>query len=488
MTAYDDLSKDNSKDTANFIRLALQDYVNSGETAGPDTSQVFMKEFKKEKVQKLTPDIDDVNAQKRVVDVEQGDLRFRADFLTELDGRGAKGQNLDEMMVNIARTYFNAGVGTFDIISDQQNNNPKNGDAEGPGLEAVDAKQRFQLDDKAIVNGGGLVTASEHDSGKFLVRLGHDSGLPNLNNSAGDLEEIQLRFADKHDALEYAAFARLVFDMLSGDVDLVHGDQIEGTADGIRGGLGDEAEAKMQQVIDNDRFDFTDWAFDDAGQDVRKDTAQFLRGAVEADGTDLGAVYVKVEEAVKTESLQFGSSKADIESGDLSFTSKGMAALTGQAHASLDEVLLDAGRDVFGANTQFFDDKPEDGSDDADQLFQLDDSAIVAGDGTVSLRTSGNPNYDFTVDLGIVGDKNEMRLTFGDGNDLADTWAALADAKQFAAFAEITMAILSGDIEKSGSDYSAKGGYTPDIGGDVAYLANDLVTEFLATDDFGLFV
>ena len=487
MTAYDDLSKDNSKDTANFIRLALQDYVNSGETAGPDTSQVFMKEFKKEKVQKLTPDIDDVNAQKRVVDVEQGDLRFRADFLTELDGRGAKGQNLDEMMVNIARTYFNAGVGTFDIISDVQNNNPAGGDAEGPGLEDGDAKQRFQLDDEAIVNGGGLVGVSEW-AGEYRVQLGHDSDLPNLNNSAGDLEEIQLRFADKHDALEYAAFARLVFDMLSGDVDLVHGDQIEGTADGIRGGLGAEAEAKMQQVIDNDRFDFTDWAFDDAGQDVRKDTAQFLRGAIEADGTDLGAVYVKVEEAVKTESLQFGSSKADIESGDLVFRSDGMEALTGRKGATLDEVLIDAAREVFGANTQFFDDNPEAGSDDADQLFQLDDSAIVAGDGTVSLRTSGNPNYDFTVDLGIVGDKNEMRLTFGDGNDLADTWAALADAKQFAAFAEITMAILSGDIEKSGSDYSAKGGYTPDIGGDVAYLANDLVTEFLATDDFGLFV
>jgi len=483
MTAFDDLTKDNSKDAANFIRLALQDYVNSGETAGPDTSQVFVKEFKKDKEQKLTPDIDDVNAQKRVVDVEAGDLRFVSHFLTELDGRGAKSQNLDEMMVNIARTYFKAEVGTFDIISDQQNNNPADSDAEGPGLEDGDAKQRFQLDDEAIVNGGGLVGVSEW-AGEYRVQLGHDSDLPNLNNSAGDLEEIQLRFADKDDALEYAAFARLMFDMLSGDVDLVHGDQIEGTADGIRGGLGDEAEAKMQQVIDNDRFDFTDWAFDDAGAAVLTDAAQFIRGAVEADGTHLGQVFVKVEEAVKTESLEAGpSAEADIESGDLSFTSKGMAALTGQAHASLDEVFIDAGRDVFGAKN-FFDDNPEAGSDDADHLFQLDDSAVVAGNGTVTLSASKNPNNDFRVDLGQTGDSNEIRLVFGDGND---PWAALDDAKEFAAFAEITMAILSGDIEKSGSDYVAKDGYKPDIGGDVAYLANDLVTDFLATDDFGLF-
>jgi len=484
MSAFDDLTKDNSKDAANFIRLALQDYVNSGETAGPDTSQVFVKEFKKDKEQKLTPDIDDVNAQKRVVDVEAGDLRFVSHFLTELDGRGAKSQNLDEMMVNIARTYFNAEVGTFDIISDQQNNNPADSDAEGPGLEDGDAKQRFQLDDEAIVNGGGLVGVSEWQ-GEYRVQLGHDSDLPNLGNSAGDLEEIQLRFADKHDALEYAAFARLMFDMLSGDVDLGGSGDITGTADGIRGGLGDEAEAKMQRVIDNDRFDFTDWAFDDAGQDSMTDAAQFVQGALGAAGTSIGQIFVKVEEAVKTESLEFGSAEADIESGDLSFTSKGMAALTGEAHASLDELFIDAGREVFGAKGQFFDDNPEAG--DADGLFQLDDSAVVAGEGTVHLRASGNPNYDFTVDLGVVGDKDEMRLTFGDGDDASDNAASLEDAEQFAAFAEITMAILSGDIEKSGSDYVAKDGYTPDIGGDVAYLANDLVIDFLATDSFDLF-
>jgi hypothetical protein len=166
-----------------------------------------------------------------------------------------------------------------------------------------------------------------------------------------------------------------------------------------------------------------------------------------------------------------------------------MAALTGQNHASLDDVFIDAGREVFGANTQFFDDNPEAG--DAEDLFQLDDSAIVAGEGTVSLRESGNKNYDFTVDLGIDGDKNEMRLTFGSGpnNDPGGTDDATSkmNAEQFAAFAEITMAILAGEIEKSGHDYYAKGGYTPDIGGDAAAGANQLVTDFLATDDFGLF-
>lgn len=487
MSAYDDLTSDNSRDTANFIREALQDYVNSGETAGPDTSQVFMKQFKKEKIQKLTPDIDDPNAQKRVVDVEEGDLRFRADFLTELDGRGAKSQNLDEMLVNVARTYFNAGDGPFDIISDGQNNNPANSDAEGPGLEDGDAKFRYQLDDEAIVNGGGLVGVSEHGSDQFLVRLGHDTndtGLPNLNNSAGDLEEIQLRFDNKHDALEYAAFARLTFDMLSGDVDRTGSGDIVGHADGIRGSLGDEAEAKMQRVIDTDRFDFTAWAFEDAGQDTRNDVAQFIKGAVEADGTSLGQVFVKVEEAVKTESLEFGPrAEASIESGDLAFTSSGMAALTGDKHASLDEVLIDAAREVFGANGQFF----LGGDDSAD----LDDSAIVGGKGTVALATSGNPNYDFVVRLGIDGVGNEVTLTFGSGpnNDPDDNDDATSEmnAKQFAAFAEITFAILAGEIEKTGSDYKSVDGYTSDIAGDAATGANDLVTQFLADDDFSLF-
>ena len=112
----------------------------------------------------------------------------------------------------------------------------------------------------------------------------------------------------------------------------------------------------------------------------------------------------------------------------------------------------------------------------------------MEGNGKVTLSESKNPNNDFRIDLGQTGDSNEIRLVFGDGKDGSDDAASQMDAEQFAAYAEITMAILSGDIEKSGSDYFAKGGYTPDIGGDAAAGANQLVTDFLATDDFGLFV
>jgi hypothetical protein len=474
-TAFDDLTNDNSNDAANFIRLALQDYVNSGESDGPNTSQVFVKEFKKEKVQNLAPDVDtDLK-----VDVEAGDLRFRADFLTELDGRGAKGQNLDELMVNIARSYFDAG----DLIGTDKESSVNNGSEEGSGQETDDAPNRFQLDDKAIVDGGGKVALNDLGGGTFEVRLGHDIA----SKTGQDPDEIKLRFDNADKAAEFAAFAQLTFDMLSGEIDLGgSGDIGEAEVTRIAGNADYLAEAKMQHVIDTDRFDFTDWAFDDAGENTRIDVAQFIQGAIEADGTSLGQVFVKVEEAVTTEDLEKGpSAKADIESGDLSFTSSGMTTLTGDKHASLDEVLIDAARGVFDAKN-FFDDNPEAG--DAEDLFQLDDSAVVDGEGTVTLSESKNPNNDYRVDLGQTGDSNEIRLVFGDGSDQSDDTASLDDAEQFAAFAEITMAILSGDIKKSGSDFKAVGGYNPDIGGDAAEDANELVTDFLETDNFDLFM
>lgn len=80
------------------------------------------------------------------------------------------------------------------------------------------------------------------------------------------------------------------------------------------------------------------------------------------------------------------------------------------------------------------------------------------------------------VNLGGSGDTTGM--ADGIRGNLGDE----AEAKR------ATFAILSGDIGKSGADFSAKSGYMPDVGGDAAAGANNLVTGFLATDDFSLFM
>ncbi len=136
-----------------------------------------------------------------------------------------------------------------------------------------------------------------------------------------------------------------------------------------------------------------------------------------------------------------------------------MEALAGEEHAPLDEPPVDAGWSVFGADGQFRGDKPAAGN--ADGLFQIDESATLAGLGTVTLATSGTPNGDFRVDLGIAGNGNAARLTFGaSGASSADT-ASKINAGRFAAFAETAFAILAGEIEKTGADPSLVCGYAP---------------------------